>query len=67
MFFQHDKVIDEIKSCSNESQAIYSVLKFKFRTFCCIDQSDITDAIAAGYCFSACFLAEPLLKELLLF
>ena len=45
MFFQHNKVIDEIKSCSNESQATYSGLKFKFRTFCCIDQSEHSDLI----------------------
>ena len=45
MFFQHNKVIDEIKSRSNKSQATYSGLKFKFRTFCCIDQSEHSDLI----------------------
>ena len=45
MFFQHNKVIDEIKSCLNESQAIYSVLKFKFCTFRYIDQSEHSNLI----------------------
>ena len=32
-----------------------------------ISARKITDAIAAGYCFSACFLAEPLLSFLFLY
>ena len=40
---------------------------FRFNLIREISTWKITDAIAAGYCFPACFLAEPLIKELLLF
>ena len=36
---------------------------FRFNLIREISAWKITDAIAAGYCFSACFLAGPLLKK----
>ena len=45
----------------------WSIRTFRFNLIREISTWKITDAIAAGYCFSSCFLAEPLLKELLLF
>ena len=45
----------------------WPIRAFRFNLIREISTWKITDAIAAGYCFPACFLAEPLIKELLLF
>ena len=41
MFFQHNKVIDEIKSRSNESHATYSGLNSNFALFAALTNQSI--------------------------